>query len=153
MVIFQQGFYKMVLATKVLASGWVRPMRETRYCLQGRCQPWGRDLSPCISTGHHVLTGIPAAAHEIFGFLTKMHLLAQPSLPLFSGTGSGTELQRSCGSFLAVGPRSVKLAYQPGPISICHLWASQSETCHLPSFLREGLMESRLTSDLLCTLR
>lgn len=80
MVILQQGFYKMVLATKVLAPGWVRPMRETRHCLQGRCQPWGRDLGPCISTGHHVLTGIPAAAHEIFEFLTKLHLLSPPSL-------------------------------------------------------------------------
>lgn len=102
MVILQQGFYKMVLATKVLAPGWVRPMRETRHCLQGRCQPWGRDLGPCISTGHHVLTGIPAAAHEISGFLTKLHLLSP--LSLFAGTGSGTELR---------GP--VALSWQWGP--------------------------------------
>lgn len=81
-MILQQGFYKMVLAAKVLAPGWIRPVRETGHCLQGRCQPWGRYLGPCIYTGHHVLTGILTAAHEISGFLTKLHLLSPPSLSL-----------------------------------------------------------------------
>lgn len=69
MVILQQGFYKMVLATKAKAG-------QGTVCRAGL----GKLCGPCVSTEHHVLTGIPAAAHEISGFLTKLHLLSPSSL-------------------------------------------------------------------------